>query len=75
VIGLIAPATLIFYGLSLLNASKYTVNDIRYLGICEIILGLAATVFVFHGLIFWAIGFGLLHIVYGIVLYYKYERA
>jgi hypothetical protein len=74
-IGLIAPATLIFYGLSLLNASKYTVNDIRYLGICEIILGLISTAFICHGLIFWAIGFGVLHIIYGIVLYYKYERV
>ncbi|MDQ3109540.1 MAG: hypothetical protein M3R17_06560 [Bacteroidota bacterium] len=75
VIGMIAPATLIFYGLALLNASKYTVNDIRYLGICQIILGLISTAFIYHGLIFWAIGFGLMHIIYGIVLYYKYERA
>lgn len=75
VIGLIAPATLIFYGLALLNASKYTVNDIRYLGICQVIIGLVATMFIYHGLIFWAIGFGVMHIIYGIVLYYKYERA
>jgi hypothetical protein len=75
VIGLIAPATLIFYGLALLNASKYTVNDIRYLGICQIILGLISTAFISHGLIFWAIGFGGMHIIYGTVLYYKYERA
>lgn len=74
VIGLIAPATLIFYGLALLNASKYTINDIRFLGICEILLGLIGTAFIAHGLIIWAIGFGVLHIVYGIVLYYKYER-
>ncbi len=75
VVGLIAPATLIFYGLALLNASKYTVKDIRFLGICQIILGLISTMFIFHGLIFWALGFGLLHIIYGTVLYYKYERA
>lgn len=74
VIGLIAPATLIFYGLALLNASKYTIKDIRFLGICEILLGLIGTAFIAHGLIIWAIGFGVLHIVYGIVLYYKYER-
>jgi hypothetical protein len=74
-IGLIAPATLIFYGLALLNASKYTIKDIRFLGICEIVLGLIGTVFIYHGLIIWAVGFGVLHIVYGIVLYYKYERA
>jgi hypothetical protein len=73
-IGLIAPATLIFYGLALLNASKYTIKDIRFLGICEIVLGLIGTAFIYHGLIIWAIGFGVLHIVYGIVLYYKYER-
>lgn len=73
-IGLVAPATLIFYGLSLINASKYTFNDIRYLGICEIILGLTASMFVGYGLLFWAIGFGVLHIIYGAVMYFKYER-
>ncbi len=74
-IWMIAPATLIFYGLALLNASKYTVNDIRYLGICQIILGLIACIFIAHGLIFWALGFGVMHIIYGTVLYYKYERG
>ncbi len=74
VIGLIAPATLIFYGLALINASKYTLNDIRYLGICEIVLGLLASIFIGYGLIFWALGFGVLHIVYGFVMYFKYEK-
>jgi len=73
-VGLIAPATLIFYGLALLNASKYTLNDIRYLGICEIILGLIASIYIGYGLVFWAIGFGILHIVYGFVMYFKYEK-
>lgn len=73
-LGLIAPATLIFYGLALINASKYTLNDIRYLGICEIILGLIGSVYVGYGLLFWAIGFGLLHIIYGSVMYFKYEK-
>jgi hypothetical protein len=73
-IGLIAPATLIFYGLSLINASKYTLNDIRYLGVCEIILGLISSFYIGYGLIFWAFGFGVLHIVYGSVMYFKYER-
>ncbi|MCW3071426.1 MAG: hypothetical protein JWO44_1316 [Bacteroidetes bacterium] len=73
-IGLVAPATLIFYGLSLINASKYTFNDIRYLGICEIILGLTASFYIGYGLFFWAVGFGVLHIVYGAVMYFKYER-
>lgn len=72
--GLIAPVTLIFYGLALLNASKYTLNDIRYLGISEIILGLFSSVIIGYGLYFWAIGFGVLHIVYGSVMYFKYEK-
>lgn len=71
--GLIAPATLIFYGLALINASKYTLNDIRYLGISEIVLGLFGTFFLGYGLDLWAIGFGVLHIIYGVSMYYKYE--
>ncbi|HNO71261.1 MAG TPA: hypothetical protein PKO16_05785 [Bacteroidia bacterium] len=73
-IGLVPPATLIFYGLSLLNASKYTLNDIRYLGIFQIILGLVASIYIGYGLLFWAFGFGILHILYGVVMYNKYER-
>lgn len=71
---LVAPATLIFYGLALINASKYTLHDIRALGICQIILGLFASVFLAYGLFFWAFGFGILHILYGTIMYYKYER-
>ena len=73
-IAMAAPASLIFYGLSLVNASKYTYNDIRMLGIIEIMLGLIATFFVGYGLFFWAIGFGVMHIIYGILMYLKYER-
>ena len=71
---LLAPTTLVFYGLALINASKYTLNDIQYLGISEIILGLIACVYVGYGLVFWALGFGILHIAYGTVMYFKYER-
>ncbi len=73
-IGIIAPSMLVFYGLALINGSKYTLHDIRYLGICEIILGLIATFFIGYGLLFWAVGFGILHIIYGIVMYQKYEK-
>lgn len=69
----IAPATLIFYGLALVNAEKYTLTDVKYLGYCEIVLGLILLFFLGWGLVFWAIGFGILHIVYGIVMYRKYE--
>ncbi len=75
IISMIAPATLIFYGLALVNASKYTLNDIRYLGFCQIILGLLNASFISlgNGLLFWTLGFGILHIVYGIYLHVKYE--
>ncbi|OKL38468.1 hypothetical protein [Pontibacter flavimaris] len=71
---LVAPAMLLFYGCGLLNASKYTLSDIRYLGVCEIILGLVASFFIGYGLLAWTVGFGVLHIVYGALVYYKYER-
>ncbi|MFC3559398.1 hypothetical protein [Pedobacter jamesrossensis] len=72
---IIAPTCLIFYGLALINASKYTYSDIRYLGYLEIILGLVCMFNIGYGLIFWAIGFGALHIIYGLVMYFKYERG
>jgi hypothetical protein len=71
--GMIAPTTLIFYGLALLNASKYTLDEIRWLGISEIILGLIATFYIGWGITFWSIGFGVLHIIYGLVMYVRYE--
>lgn len=74
-IRLVAPATLIFYGLALINASKYTLNDIRFLGIAEVTLGLIGTFFLGYGLDLWALGFGLLHIIYGGLMYRKYERV
>ncbi|HMT73795.1 MAG TPA: hypothetical protein PKA77_07000 [Chitinophagaceae bacterium] len=70
----VAPASLIFYGLALVNASKYTLSDIRYLGYCEIVLGILNMFFIGYGLWFWAIGFGVLHIIYGVVMWYKYEK-
>lgn len=72
--GLVAPATLVFYGLALVNGGKYTLSDIHYLGLSEIILGLIALFNIGYGLEFWAIGFGILHIIYGTVMYFKYER-
>lgn len=72
-IGLIAPTTLIFYGIALVGASKYTLDEIRWLGISEIILGLINCVFIGYGVTFWAIGFGVLHIIYGLMMYVRYE--
>jgi len=70
----VAPACLVFYGLALINGSKYTLTDIRYLGYLEIMLGIANMWWLGYGLLFWAIGFGVLHIVYGVVMWWKYER-
>lgn len=71
---LVAPLTLIFYGLACVNASKYTIGDIRYLGITMILLGLVSTWFLGYGLLFWALGFGICHIIYGGLMYFKYDR-
>lgn len=70
----IAPLCLIFYGLALVNGSKYTLSDIRYLGLIQIVLGLINTQFIGYGLYFWAFGFGILHMLYGFAMWWKYER-
>lgn len=74
ILGLVAPLTLLFYGLACVNASKYTLGGVRYLGITMIILGLISTYFLGYGLLFWALGFGFCHIFYGAVMYFKYEK-
>ena len=73
-ISLAFSATLIFYGLALLNGSKYTLRDVESLGYCEIGLGLLSLFWPNYNLLAWAVGFGILHIVYGLAMYYKYER-
>lgn len=74
ILSLVAPLTLIFYGLACVNASKYTLGDVRYLGLTMILLGLLSTWFLGYGLLFWALGFGVCHILYGSVMYFKYDR-
>jgi predicted lysophospholipase L1 biosynthesis ABC-type transport system permease subunit len=71
---LLPAVMLLFYGLALLNAGNFTFSEVRYLGIIDILLGLTAGFHPAIGLILWAGGFGLLHIVYGILLYAKYEK-
>ena len=70
----VISGTLMFYGLALVNASKYTYGEIHYLGLIEIALGLAAALYGSCGLIFWALGFGVCHIIYGLAMYMKYDR-
>ncbi|MFA7290094.1 MAG: hypothetical protein WC055_14555 [Melioribacteraceae bacterium] len=72
--GLLAPASLLFYGLALFNASKFTYGEVKFLGIIQISLGLISFYFIEYSLMFWAIGFGIVHIFYGIFIYMHYER-
>ncbi|MEP0479819.1 MAG: hypothetical protein ABJD23_06365 [Nonlabens sp.] len=73
-IGLVAPAMLVFYGLACMNAAQFTLGTVKYLGLSCAILGLINTQFIGYGLYFWTAGFGLCHIIYGAVMYYKYDK-
>ena len=70
---LLVPAMLIFYGLALVNAGKFTYSEVFYLGLIEIVTGLASAIFPRYGIFFWCLGFGFLHIAYGFIMYRKYE--
>lgn len=72
--GIVSATSLIFYGLALFGAGNFTFADVKYLGLCEIVLGLIAACLPGHGLLFWAFGFGVLHIVYGSRIYLKYDK-
>jgi len=74
VYGLIGSVTLIFYGLACINASKYTLRDIRYLGLIQVVLGLLSMAVPGYSLYFWALGFGVFHIIYGFIMYFKYDK-
>lgn len=72
--GIIAPSCLIFYGLALIAGSHYTFSDVKWLGFFEIVLGLTAALLPGYGIVFWTIGFSLLHIIYGSVMHFKYNK-
>lgn len=65
---------LIFYGLALVNASKYSIGDIKYLGYVQIILGLIGAWKPGYGFWLWVIGFGIMHIIYGTWMHFKYDK-
>ncbi len=73
--GQTAALMLIFYGLALVNASKYSIGNIRYLGIIEIILGLICAILPGYGFWLWVIGFGIMHIIYGTIMHFKHDRS
>jgi len=64
---------LIFYGLALVNASKYTLGQIKYLGYIEIVLGLICAILPGYGFWLWVLGFGIMHIIYGVIMHFKYD--
>ena len=72
--GLVAPACLVFYGLALVNGSKYTLGEVRWLGYAQIGLGIINLWMPRQSLLFWAVGFGAFHIVYGLAMWWKHER-
>ena len=72
--GLIASAMLVFYGLALHAAGSFSFKELRYLGILDILLGLLALCLPGYGIYFWAIGFGVLHIIYGLIVHQRYEK-
>ncbi len=73
-LGLVAPMMLLFYGLALYSAGQYTVWEVKLLGAVQIALGLFGAFSVEHGLLVWSIGFGGVHILYGIYMHIRYER-
>ncbi|MBD3627321.1 hypothetical protein [Cyclobacterium sp.] len=73
-LGLLAPFTLIFYGLALYNAGTFTYKEVKILGLVQLGLGLISIWLISYAIILWAMGFGLAHIIYGIYMHNKYER-
>lgn len=74
VYSLVGPASLLFYGLALVNGSRYTLGEVRYLGFALLLTGLVSAWFPAATLYYWAFGFGILHIVYGVAMWWKHER-
>ena len=72
--GLVAPATLIFYGLGLVSSSKFSYNELEFLGYLELLLGFIASFYIGSGLLFWIIGFGVCHIFFGLLVHFKYDK-
>ena len=70
---IICSACLIFYGLALIAGSHYTLSAVKWLGFSEIIMGLMAALIPGYGIIFWTLGFGILHILYGSIMHFKYN--
>jgi hypothetical protein len=71
---LLPAVSLIIYGIAIFCGSHYSTKESRYLAVAEMILGCITIWFPAYGLLFLALGFGVLHIIYGVVMWYSYER-
>ena len=72
--GLTSSIMLLFYGLALVNSSHYTYPALRWLGYTELALGIADCLTVKHAILFWFLGFSVMHIIFGIVYVIMFER-
>jgi hypothetical protein len=66
--------SLIFYGFSMCNASRFTFPELNFLGMMLIGLGLLSACLLTYALLIWALGFGLLHIIYGLYIHFRYRQ-
>lgn len=73
-IGLIVPVMLLFYGIALFTAGNYTIKEVKSMGIVQMGLGLLSAWFIEYGLLIWTVGFGVVHIIYGVYMHFRYER-
>jgi hypothetical protein len=71
---LLLPTSLLFYGITLYQAGPITYAALRILGLLNITLGFFALLLPQQAMLFWAAGFGLMHIVYGLFIHFRYEK-
>jgi len=71
---LIPAATLVFYGIGLVQSAQFTLGEIKNLGYTQLALGLIASFYPDFGLLCWALGFGAFHVIYGALMYFRHER-
>lgn len=66
-------STLIFYGLAVISAGKFTLGEIHWLGVLEVVTGLICLLLPEWSILIWAVGFGAMHIVYGLLMHLRYK--
>ena len=72
--GLTSSIMLLFYGLALVNCSHYTYPALRWLGYSELLIGIIDCFTMSHALLFWFLGFSVMHILFGVIYVIMFER-